>query len=205
MPVNEAVLVRVPLQSTAYAIPAGHRIRLAVSNTYWPMAWPSPEPSTLTIVCGPRSVLSLPRRRPSELDAQLRPFAAPESGTPLASETKMLRDGGRRVRRDLATGETELEFDWHGSRTRIIATDTEMGEENVTTYRIVEGDPLSATVICKVEVSLARPGGTRARVATSTMTSDAERFVVTTTLDAFDDNVRVHARTYTHQFPRDGT
>jgi len=80
-----------------------------------------------------------------------------------------------------------------------------MGEENVTTYRIVEGDPLSATVICSVEVSLARPGWNTRTVATSTMTSDAERFLVTTTLDAFDENVRIHARTYTHHFPRDGT
>ena len=158
MPVDERVVVRVPLQSTAYAIPAGHRIRLAVSNAYWPMAWPSPEPSTLTVVCGPQSVLSLPRRRPSELDARLPSFEAPETGTPLATEKTMQRDGGRRVRRDLSSGEIEVGFDWHGSRTRILATDTEMGEENVTRYRIIEGEPLSATVICEVEVSLARPG-----------------------------------------------
>jgi putative CocE/NonD family hydrolase len=196
--------VRVPLQATAYAIPAGHRIRLAVSNTYWPMAWPSPEPTTLTVHCGPRSILSLPRRGPSELDAQLRPFQPPEHGTPLASETTMRRSGGRCVRRDLSNGETELEFDWHPSRVRIIATDTEMGEENVTTYRIAEGDPLSATVICRVKVSLARSGWNTRTEAMSTMTCDAERFTVTSTLEAYEDNVRLHAQTYTHHFPRDG-
>ncbi len=90
------------------------------------------------------------------------------------------------------------------SATRIIATGTEMGEENVTTYRILEGDPLSATVTCRVEVSLARAGWNTRTRATSTMTCDRERFTVTTTLDAFEDNVRVHARTHTHQFPRDG-
>ncbi len=52
MPINQPTNVRVPLQSTAYAIPAGHRLRLAVSNTYWPWAWPSPEPATLTVHCG---------------------------------------------------------------------------------------------------------------------------------------------------------
>jgi uncharacterized protein len=205
MPVNERVPVRVPLQSTAYAIPAGHRIRLAVSGTYWPMAWPSPEPVTMSVVCGAGSFLSLPRRRASELDDRLRPFGAPETGTPLASEKTMLRDGGRRVRRNLSNGEVELEFDWHGSRTCILATDTEMGEHNVTTYRVVEGDPLSATVTCRVEVSLARPGWNTRTEATSMMTCEAECFTVTTTLDAFSDGVRVHARTYTHQFPRDGT
>ncbi len=204
MPLGEPVVVTVPLQSTAYAIPAGHRVRLAVSNAYWPMAWPSPEPGTLTVSCGAGSVLSLPRRRPSELDAGLRPFGAPESGTPLATEKTMVRAGGRRVRKDLSTGEVEVEFDWHPSCTRIFATDTEMGEENLTTYRVVEGDPLSAAVHTRVEVSLARPGWKTRTVATSTMTCDAEQFIVTTALDAFEDNVRIHARTFTHRFPRDG-
>jgi putative CocE/NonD family hydrolase len=205
MPLNKRVLVSVPLQSTAYAIPAGHRLRLAISNAYWPMAWPSPESSTLTVVCGSRSVLSLPRRRPSALDAQLRQFEAPESGTPLPAEKKMVRDGGRNVRRNLSTGEVEVEFDWHPSRVRIVATDTEVGEENVTRYRIVEGDPLSATVVCEVEVSLARPGWNTSVKATSTMTCDDRRFVVTTALEAFEDAVRIHARTYTYEFLRDGT
>jgi putative CocE/NonD family hydrolase len=204
MPVNQPVVVRVPLQSTAYAIPAGHRVRLAVSNTYWPMAWPSPEPTTLTVTCGPGSVLSLPRRRASALDAQLRPFEAPETGTPLASATTMLRDGGRRSRRNLSSGEVEVEFDWHGSRTRIVATDTEMGEDNIATYRIVEGDPLSAAVFCQVEVSLSRPGWNTVTRATSSMTSQIDQFLVTSTLDAFEDGVRIHSRTWTHQFPRDG-
>ena len=205
MPLGESVVVTVPLQSTAYAIPAGHRIRLAVSNAYWPMAWPSPEPSTLTVVCGSRSRLSLPRRRPSELDARLRSFGAPETGTALVTETTMVRPGGRHVRRALSTGEVEVEFDWHPSRTRILATGTEMGEENLTTYRVVDGDPLSATVISRVEVSLARAGWNTRTVATSTMTCDGERFTVTTGLDAFEDSVRIRARTFTHQFPRDGT
>jgi uncharacterized protein len=204
MPVGEPVQVLVALQSTAYAVPAGHRIRLAVSNTYWPLAWPSPEPTTLTVHCGPASVLSLPRRRTTDLDATLDAFGPPESGTALASERTMLREGGRRVRRDLATGEIEVEFDWHGSRTRITGTGSEMGEENVTTYRILEGDPLSATVTCRVEASLTRAGWNTRTLATSTITCDRERFTVTTKLDAFEDNVRVHARTHTHQFPRDG-
>jgi putative CocE/NonD family hydrolase len=201
MPVGEPVLVRVPLQATAYAIPAGHRIRLAVSDTYWPWAWPSPCAVTLSVHGG---ALTLPRRTPSDLDLQLRPFEAPESGTPLASETTMLRDGGRSVRRDLATGETVVTFDWHPSRVRILDTGTEIGEENVTTYRVVEGDPLSATVICRVAVTIDRPGwSTRTEVA-STMTCDEQVFTVTTALDAFEGETRVHALTRTHRFPRDG-
>ena len=204
MPLHQPVLVRVPLQATAYAVPPGHRIRLAVSNTYWPMAWPSPEPTTLNVHCGPHSTLTLPRRNPSDLDSAVRPFAPPETGTALPTETTRLRPSGRNLRRSLHDGTTEVEFDWHGSGVRILATNTEMTEDNVTTYRIVEGDPLSATVNCRVAVALVRPGWNIEVRAESTMTCDAEQFVVTSTLDAFEDGGRVHARTFTHRFPRDG-
>jgi hypothetical protein len=80
-----------------------------------------------------------------------------------------------------------------------------MGEENVSTYRIVEGDPLSATVVCRVTVTLARPGFDIRVDASTTMTCDREQFLVTTTLDAYDEGVRVHSRAQTDRFERDGT
>jgi hypothetical protein len=36
------------------------------------------------------------------------------------------------------------------------------------------------------------------------MTCTAERFLLTAQLDAFEDGVRVMARTWTHDIPRDG-
>jgi putative CocE/NonD family hydrolase len=205
MPVSEPVDIRVAMQSIGYAIPAGHRIRLAVTNAYWPLVWPSPDAAVLTVHCGAASVLSLPYRGSSPLDAELAPFGPPESGTALETETTMLRDGGRTVSRDLANGETTVTFDWHPSRVRLVDTDTEMGEENVSTYRIVEGEPLSATVVCRAMVTLSRPGLNTRVEASTTMTCDRERYLVTTTLDAFDDGVRVHARAWTDRFERDGT
>ena len=43
-------------------LPAGHRIRIAVSTSYWPIAWPSPEAVILTLRTG-NSALYLPVRR----------------------------------------------------------------------------------------------------------------------------------------------
>src|SRR5262249_59207030 len=70
--------VRVPLEAVAYAFPPGHRIALSISSAYWPVAWPSPEPATLTVFAG-ASRLELPVRPPRRGDAGLRPFAAPEA------------------------------------------------------------------------------------------------------------------------------
>src|SRR5262249_61399472 len=44
--------VRIQLNDAGAAFPAGHRIRLALSTTYWPMIWPPPETATLTVFGG---------------------------------------------------------------------------------------------------------------------------------------------------------
>jgi putative CocE/NonD family hydrolase len=44
-----------------YRFAAGHRIRLAISETCWPAVWPSPEPVTLEVTTGVSKVL-LPER-----------------------------------------------------------------------------------------------------------------------------------------------
>ena len=193
-----------PMQSTGYAVPAGHQLRLAVTNTYWPLVWPSPEAGVLTVHAG---VLSLPCRDPRALDPEpFEPFAVRRRpGRRRRARSTMLRDGGRTVRRDLGTGETMVTFDWHPSRVRLLDTGTEMGEENVSTYRIIEGDPLTATVVCRATVTLSRPGFEIRVEASTTMSCDRERFLVTTTLDAFEEGVRVHARAQTDRFERDGT
>ena len=56
----------------------------------------------------------------------------------------------------MATGAHELAFDWDvGGHRRLVADATEMDDTNVTSYRIVEGDPLSASV--RVRCVGARP------------------------------------------------
>ena len=44
---GETTKATVEMEDTAYAFPAGHRIALSLSNSYWPIAWPSPELATL--------------------------------------------------------------------------------------------------------------------------------------------------------------
>jgi predicted acyl esterase len=44
--------VRLRLNDAGALFPAGHRLRLALSTSYWPMVWPAPEPATVTILGG---------------------------------------------------------------------------------------------------------------------------------------------------------
>jgi predicted acyl esterase len=192
--------VRVPLMSTAYAVPAGHTLRLAVSPTYWPWAWPSPEPVTLTVHGGR---VELPVRTGE--GAPPPPSWGPAEGAaPLATASLHAGPTGRRLTRDLATGATELAFDWIDHRTRHTASGTVLGERNTARYRLTEGDPLSAEVECVAVVELARGDWSVRSDVTARMTCTREAFLVTTTLDAYDGGRRCHARRWTHEIPRDG-
>lgn len=60
MPVGEATRVTWQLNGCAYKIPAGHRLLLAITPSYWPMVWPSPEPTTLSVAFGQANTIKLP-------------------------------------------------------------------------------------------------------------------------------------------------
>jgi putative CocE/NonD family hydrolase len=201
----ERCAARVRLDAIGQRIPAGHRLRVAISTAYWPWAWPAPEPATLTVFAGPACRLELPVRPPQDADAALAPFGEPEWSQPLGQEVLRSDPTSRTLSRDLATGAHELTFRWDvGGRRRLAGNGVELDDTNGTTYRIVDGDPLSASVRCRCGSTLAR-GDWHTRVETdSRMTATTTEFLVTHALDAYEGDERVYARTWTLSFPRDG-
>ncbi len=57
--------VRIPLRAAGYRFAPGHRIRLSVASSYWPVLWPSPFPGELAIHRA-RSRLLLPTIPPGD-------------------------------------------------------------------------------------------------------------------------------------------
>ena len=56
-------LINMTLNDVAYAFPPRHKLRLAISTSYWPIAWPAPLAVTLSLFTG-ESFLDLPVRYP---------------------------------------------------------------------------------------------------------------------------------------------
>jgi predicted acyl esterase len=77
---GERYRVRLQLNDCGAAFPAGHRIRLALSTSYWPMVWPAPHDATVTILDG---ALDLPARPSRPEDAALPILPAAETATPV--------------------------------------------------------------------------------------------------------------------------
>ena len=201
---GERYTADVQLNIVGQAITPGHRLRLALSTTYWPWYWPSPEPVELTVFAGEGSVLELPVRPPSPADADLAPFEPAEQGPGLERVILESVAPYRRIRRDPAAGTIELEHNEDGyQRYRLVEDGIEVGWHSVDRLTIREDDPLSAKVECERRVVLGR-GEWQVRVETfSTMTSDADAFHIDDTLEAHEGPDRVFVRTWSRSIPRD--
>ena len=108
VPVGEPFGVRIAMKSVAYAVPAGHTVRLALSTSYWPWLWPSPEPVALTVHTGGASTLELPVRTPHALDDALPPLGPPEIAPRLAVEILDPRPAAPRGDRGRRRGDDDV-------------------------------------------------------------------------------------------------
>src|SRR5207248_2777690 len=124
------------------------RWRVAVSPTYWPWAWPAPEPVRLSVFTGGARRLTLPVRAPRPDDAALAPFAPAEGAPPAAVEVRRPSTNAARVSRDVATGRVTLTVE-SAEGFRVLANGEEYDTTSVDTYTIVAGEPLSAAVRCE--------------------------------------------------------
>jgi len=77
------------------------------------------------------------------------------------------------------------------------------GAYDPVTLTLDERDPLSARVRVSRDIEQGR-GDWRTRIALrSEMTADATDYLLTTTIDAYENDVRVHSNTFTARVPRE--
>jgi uncharacterized protein len=197
---GQRYVVDVQLNAIGYQVPAGHRLRLAVSPTYWPWAWPSPEQVTLSLFPG-GSTLDLPVWTDLGEHAPPAHFAAPESA-PMPPHELLGGESGREVRRDVATGTVEI-ISTGGDAHRLLDDGLEYREQERDVLRITDGEPLSAMIECQRVFAVGR-GRWQTTVRTaSTMSATASVFQVTNVLDAYEGDRRVFTKTWHSEVPRD--
>jgi putative CocE/NonD family hydrolase len=192
--------VEVQLDSIGYRVSAGHRLRLAVSPTYWPWAWPSPSPVTVSLHLRGGSALDIPVWSGSTHSPPPH-FAHPEKA-PTPRHEVTASASRREMRRDVASRATEVvAASDHGHRLSDDGLDYRETEEDI--FRIVEGDPLSASVRCLRQARVGRDSWETMVRSESLMTSTADAFLVTNVLDAYEGETRVFTRTWELEVPRE--
>lgn len=193
----------VEMDDIAHHFPAGHRIGVALSSTYYPLVWPSPELTTLTVHCG-TSALTLPVRPARAEDAGLRPFDPPEE----AAQTPLIHHPSpgtsrRRITRDLLSGVMTVEF----PRWTYAIEMTDIGQTQISTgtcrHDITDGDPLSAATHTDNRVEIRRPDTTILHHSTGSLTCDATHFIVRMQVRVSENGQDVFVRDWHDRIARD--
>ncbi|MFI4973683.1 MAG: CocE/NonD family hydrolase [Caulobacterales bacterium] len=169
--------VDIPLAMIAHRFRAGSRIRLAVSESLWPLVWPSPEVATLTLTLGGASTLSLPVR-PQE--AAPSPFPIPERRTPPSEGAK--RPGT--AIEPVSPGRYLIENDSPPAPYVLKATGATLARGRWETSEIREGDPGSCRWTQRAYSSWTRGDWDCAVEASYELTSTAEEFLLSENLTA---------------------
>ncbi len=193
--------VSVPFKPVAQTFGAGHRIRLAISSTYFPMIWPAPEPVTLTVHPA-ASALELPVRTASPADAAIH-FEPPENGPALDVERLEPSGSGWRLQHDLASGERAIEITDGSGRYRLVEDDITVTKKGQERYSIRHDDPATATGWTRWEMGVGRGAWQTRSVTETTLTATPAHFRVEARLCAWEGDRLVHEQGWDETIPRD--
>nr|WP_312748504.1 CocE/NonD family hydrolase [Candidatus Nitrospira neomarina] len=199
---DERYRVRVQLNDTAQGFPLGHRLRLSISTSYWPLAWPPPEPVRLTVYTGV-SRLSIPVRQPRTSDRQLRKFGEPEGAPPLATTLIEPERHNWRVIRDLAKDESTLEVVNDRGIVRLDDIDLEVQNNAVETYTYQADDFSSVRGETYWVRSFTRRDWSVKTITRTVLTSTPTHFHLRANLDAYEGDTRVYCTSWDQTIPRD--
>lgn len=195
---GRACRVRLQLDDLAWRLAAGHRLRLALSTTYWPMLWPSPWRARLEIVAA-HSALVLPLAEPA--DAADPSFDPPEAAPPARLDELRRPQRVRRVGIDAASGRTTTELVGDFGRQRLAAHDLVRDERVRERYTVLPGDPLSARTRIRWRTERAR-GDWRVRTeVTVEMRADRNGLHLRGGLGTSEDRGPVRWRTFVASVP----
>ena len=143
--------VSLRLKPVGQIVPKGHRLRLAISSSYWPMIWPSPEAATLTVDLS-ASQVTLPLAVSAKAARSVR-FAPAEHAARGPVTVLAPAAESRSIHWAVESETATFEIRSDDGRYVIEETGTEVASTRTKTYRVSRHDPLTAqtTVACHQE------------------------------------------------------
>lgn len=195
---GETMDISFKLDDIAYRVPEGHTLRVAISSTYWPLVWPSPEPVTLTLLTGS---IDLPERAGGSGD-EVR-FEEPEAARPWNTQTVRPASNSRDITRDEKTGVVTLSITDDFGEIRDADHGLHNGGVARERWSINPADPLSARGITHWTSTLSRDDWSLRTETFTAMHSDAKNFYLTGRIEAYEGEERVFERDFHETIARD--
>lgn len=198
---GEAMEVIVRLNDLGWRILPGHHLRLALSTQMWPMAWPLAQEATLTIDLA-ASRLDLPVLRPGSSETPPPSLGEPQAADPLPHRVVRPGSGSRRQVHDPLSNEYLLEVEVDAGEVEFEATRLRYSSKSSQRYRIVEGDPLSASIEYRAGFAFARDDWQVRTESLLAVTCDETQFHLDGRITGYEGTDVVSERTWEEDIPR---
>ncbi len=192
--------ITVKLDDVAYIVPAGHCLSLSISDTYWPIMWPSPERTSLTMRLD-SAVLTVPcHNDATKVTQEL--FKKPQSATPIALEEVRAGKSTRVTTEDAYTGRVTTEiYDDFGTLC-YSAHGLHVDQVAIEKYSILPDDPTSAEMFTSWEHTVSRGDWSYKVLSTQNVRSDKEAFYIEAEQIAFEGEKEVHRQAWSEKVLR---
>ena len=191
----------IELNEIAATIPAGHRLRVAISTSYWPIVWPSPEPATVTIDPS-KSMIELPRLV-SEAGLVKVKFAPVAKAAPAPITIKNAGAETRHVILDIENQRVNFTIKRNDGTYVIDDTGTEISLTKLKDFAVSRDGSEAPRSMVATTVEYRR-GDWHARTETAvSMTSDMTHFHMEGTVKTFDHGQPFIERSFKRTFKRD--
>jgi len=192
--VGEFYDISLTLDQIAYRLPAGHKLRLAISNNYWPFAWPEAKAFNLTIEAGS---LELPIRTINAgSDSDECTFPEAEAAPPVPTEILQSGEESKTTSVNPDTGDIDVLITGNMGLTKDSITGLITGSKVCENWKINQNDPASATADIIWERSLGRDDWQVKTKVDSRMWTDHQYFYMEHQLTAWEGDKVVFDKTF---------
>ena len=179
---GETISIEFNLDQIAYSVSKGHKIRLSISNAYWPLLWPTPEKGAIEVIAGS---IDIPFIKDGLYN--FRQFLPEKADEPWKTKTIRKATNTRKVIRNIGSDEVTVEIIDDFGSVQDLTHDLEIGSIAREWWTIQPDDPLSANGRTHWTEERSR-GEWKTRTETfATMRSDAENFYIHAKLEAYEN------------------
>ncbi|MDH6232108.1 putative CocE/NonD family hydrolase [Mesorhizobium soli] len=198
---GERYRVRFPLNQCAHRFSKGSSIRLALSTSYWPMVWPSPEAAKVTVELRDSTLLLPVRKNAQPEDSTAAP--EPARSYPVLAVEKLTDAHDSTERGVDADGrsffETFDDFGWNSDLETGLATHSNVRQR----FSVKPDDPLTAEAFAEWTMDLKRDGWEIRTNSHHRMTCDATHFHIEAGISTFENGKPVYEHYWNQKIPRD--
>ena len=199
---DEWMDVEIQLNDIAQCLPAGHRLRLAISTQAWPLVWPAKHNNSLALNLA-QCRLNLPTLKPGTVESQkIEPLQPPAIPEPLAITWLRPVNRQRTIKRDPLRETVSRTYLKDDGAFRIEEHGLEIDASGCLTYHCRGEDPLSAEAEYEYRIQHSRGEWNAAVKCRVKITSDMTNFYIDGEYRMLEDGQRVKTRNINEIIPR---